>query len=195
MTLLSVNAHFNGTCHMCLTFRACIRQTPARLRHPSIRRASTGRIKDITARAGVRPLDEAQRARAKRRQLDALERDNHDDQFDAAAEAALAQENDADDEVYQGVDKKKKKKPNASRTLAKTGPRTLEQFLSEHALVADSFAAGVPNYFSAAAAPSQYPARPFCSVCGFMSKYACMRCGHKVCGARCEATHHETRCK
>jgi hypothetical protein len=58
------------------------------------RRCLAGRIKDIVQRAGVRPLDEAQRARTKRKQLEALERDNHDDQFDAVAETAVAQEED-----------------------------------------------------------------------------------------------------
>jgi hypothetical protein len=50
------------------------------------------------------------------------------------------------------------------------------------------------NYFSAMAAPSNFPARVFCSVCGFSSKYNCTRCGMKYCSIRCQATHKDTRC-
>ena len=67
-----------------------------RLRRP----LPSGRIKDIVQRAGVRPLDEAQRARTKRKQLEALERDNHDDQFDANTETAVAQEEDEEGIIH-----------------------------------------------------------------------------------------------
>jgi zinc finger HIT domain-containing protein 1 len=155
---------------------------------------SAGRIKDLVARAGIRPLDDAQRSRAKRKQLDALERDNHDDQFDAV-EAAVAQDIEEEEFVAAADKKKKKKHATAARTGSKTAPRSLDQFLAEHGISADSHASGVPTYFSAAAAPSIFPARKFCSVCGNFSKYACMRCGQRVCGTRCDNTHHETRCK
>ncbi|KAI8987348.1 hypothetical protein BDF20DRAFT_258970 [Mycotypha africana] len=42
--------------------------------------------------------------------------------------------------------------------------------------------------------PSMFPARKFCSVCGFQSTYKCLRCGMKYCSTKCLSTHLETRC-
>ena len=50
------------------------------------------------------------------------------------------------------------------------------------------------NYLSVAAKPSRKPARFFCSVCGYNSKYQCTRCGLRYCTMQCGNTHKETRC-
>jgi hypothetical protein len=50
------------------------------------------------------------------------------------------------------------------------------------------------SYVAAAAAPSPYPARRLCSVCGFEAPYTCRRCGSRFCGVPCQQTHKETRC-
>ena len=50
------------------------------------------------------------------------------------------------------------------------------------------------NYLSVAAKPSKKPARFFCSVCGYNSKYQCTRCGLRYCTMQCGNTHKETRC-
>eukprot|EP00953_Heterococcus_sp_UTEX-ZZ885_P041589 21212-Heterococcus_DN1.PRE.1 len=44
------------------------------------------------------------------------------------------------------------------------------------------------------AEPSKLPARHFCSVCGYFSKYTCTRCGMRLCRAKCQTQHRETRC-
>ncbi len=51
-----------------------------------------------------------------------------------------------------------------------------------------------PNYLSVQADPSIYPARHFCSICGYPGKYSCIRCGSKYCSIKCNKTHSETRC-
>lgn len=52
-----------------------------------------------------------------------------------------------------------------------------------------------PNYFSISAAPSIFPPRKFCSVCGLLSKYNCVQCGMKYCCLKCLEQHKETRCQ
>ncbi|CAG8627348.1 12230_t:CDS:2 [Funneliformis caledonium] len=52
----------------------------------------------------------------------------------------------------------------------------------------------IPTYLTAGAKPSRFPPRKFCSVCGFISAYACKKCGMKYCSLRCKETHEETRC-
>jgi hypothetical protein len=51
-----------------------------------------------------------------------------------------------------------------------------------------------PNYVSVAAGPSRYPPRHFCSICGYLGKYSCVRCGSKYCSIKCNKTHAEMRC-
>ncbi|GAO49722.1 hypothetical protein SAICODRAFT_32169 [Saitoella complicata NRRL Y-17804] len=63
--------------------------------------------------------------------------------------------------------------------------KTFAQLLDE----ADS-----PSYQAASSAPSRYPRREFCSVCGYFGTYKCMRCGARYCDSGCKATHLETRC-
>lgn len=58
----------------------------------------------------------------------------------------------------------------------------------------DDEAMNFPNYLTASAKPSKNPARFFCSVCGFWSKYQCTRCGLRYCSMKCGDTHKETRC-
>ncbi|KAK9451609.1 uncharacterized protein V1518DRAFT_20611 [Limtongia smithiae] len=53
---------------------------------------------------------------------------------------------------------------------------------------------GTHAFLSAAAAPSRYPARKLCSVCGYLGTITCMRCSERYCSLQCEDTHRETRC-
>ncbi len=63
--------------------------------------------------------------------------------------------------------------------------------------VAPGFPLGPPSasWFSASAGPSKYPSRPFCSVCGYSSKYVCHRCAAKYCTLKCMKVHQDTRCQ
>lgn len=51
-----------------------------------------------------------------------------------------------------------------------------------------------PLYNQVVAAPSKYPKRKFCDVCGNFSKYRCMKCGVFFCSIECNSMHEETRC-
>ncbi|RYH31964.1 hypothetical protein EON65_01490 [archaeon] len=51
------------------------------------------------------------------------------------------------------------------------------------------------NYYTIAAQPSQVTSNhPFCSVCGYLGNYTCIRCGSRFCSVRCNNSHSETRC-
>lgn len=50
------------------------------------------------------------------------------------------------------------------------------------------------DYWTAAAPPSRYPHRQFCSVCGLNCMSSCRRCGLRVCCVKCNNHHKETRC-
>ncbi|KAG5177383.1 hypothetical protein JKP88DRAFT_332322 [Tribonema minus] len=84
--------------------------------------------------------------------------------------------------------------------LAQPGPAALTAAVPAAlgAAVAAAAAAAAtpaaPSYLSIAATPSALPPRRFCSVCGFFARYACGRCGMRLCRARCQAQHRETRC-
>ncbi|PWN50714.1 hypothetical protein IE53DRAFT_368669 [Violaceomyces palustris] len=52
-----------------------------------------------------------------------------------------------------------------------------------------------PNYITASARPSRYPAKPICTICGYWGSITCGRCSEKYCGLKCGATHDETRCE
>lgn len=64
-----------------------------------------------------------------------------------------------------------------ARRIAEQGPRNAAE-----------------QYVAAAAAPSAYPPRKLCSVCGFAGGYACVRCGSCYCSRKCLEGHKETRC-
>lgn len=51
-----------------------------------------------------------------------------------------------------------------------------------------------PNFINAKMSRSKYPIRPFCSICGSLSRYTCPRCGEKYCGIRCHDLHKEAFC-
>ena len=51
-----------------------------------------------------------------------------------------------------------------------------------------------PNYVTAASSPPNHPPRSFCSVCGYLSCYTCVRCGMRYCTIACQRTHNDTTC-
>ena len=54
--------------------------------------------------------------------------------------------------------------------------------------------AAQPNYLTAASSPPSHPSRAFCSVCGYLSCYTCVRCGMRYCSIPCQRTHGDTTC-
>ncbi|KAL1930745.1 hypothetical protein VTP01DRAFT_10907 [Rhizomucor pusillus] len=122
-----------------------------------------------------------------KRQLESLERDNHqslNDVEELIGIALLAQQ-----EEEAPTSRKRHKTGKASIYSSKTNLNVLIENARLDLLPPDT-----PSYLTAAAAPSKYPPRHFCSVCGFPSDYKCLRCGMKYCSVRCLGTHQETRC-
>lgn len=51
-----------------------------------------------------------------------------------------------------------------------------------------------PNYVAVAATPSILPPRHFCSICGQVGQYACIRCGRRSCCIECMENHQTNSC-
>ncbi|KAJ8275479.1 hypothetical protein COCON_G00072310 [Conger conger] len=125
-----------------------------------------------------RVLDRATRQRRLNRQLEALEKDNFQDDPHASL-PQLAKRLPQFDESYESGDHFKQR-------FRKNFQALLEE---ENLSVSEG-----PNYLTACAEPSKLPQRHFCAVCGFPSNYTCVSCGSRYCCVRCLGTHHETRC-
>jgi zinc finger HIT domain-containing protein 1 len=50
------------------------------------------------------------------------------------------------------------------------------------------------GYIAATSEKSNFPARHFCSICGYHSDYVCTKCEQRYCSVTCYATHEDTRC-
>ncbi len=166
-----------------------------------------GRIK-----AGINILDEATRNRRQRKALDALEKDNFQDHlpspvlndYRANINKKLHQSfsvvNEGTAAVTRGEEptstgigdegtaasRKRKLKPEAKLRFRKNFATLIEE---EHTLAADKKF----NYFSVCVAPSRFPARKLCAVCGFNASYTCVQCGTRYCTSQCLQTHKDTR--
>ena len=200
-------------------------------KHSKSRRlvVAIGRIKALE-RAHV--LDDASRNRRQKKAIEALEKDNFQDNLPASTiyvpehrlllnrklqqrfsvanedSPATADTNDpaqinpsscvqvtvnasSGDGASSSADpaaKKRKLRPEARQLkFARKNFTTLIE--EEHELTSDKKF----NYFSITVPPSRFPARKFCSVCGFPSTYVCVQCGTKYCCSKCLQTHKETR--
>ncbi|GBB92149.1 hypothetical protein RclHR1_19700007 [Rhizophagus clarus] len=86
----------------------------------------------------------------------------------------------------------RKSKRTKSQHIKSISKRSFKALLDESRIAEKPL--DIPTYLTAAAKPSRYPPRKFCSVCGFISAYACKKCGMKYCSLKCKETHEETRC-
>ncbi|KAI8366862.1 zinc finger HIT domain-containing protein 1-like protein [Blakeslea trispora] len=122
-----------------------------------------------------------------KRQLDSLEKDNHQPLSDVEgliSIALAAQEEDiATTTTTAGASRKSR-----SRSINAHSTKANLTMLLEEAPVTTYC------YQTCAVKPSIYPPRKFCSVCGYQSDYICLRCGMKYCSTVCLSTHRETRC-
>ncbi|KAL4659943.1 zinc finger HIT domain-containing protein 1 [Arapaima gigas] len=135
-----------------------------------------------------RVLDRATRQRRLSRQLEALEKDNFQDDPHASLPQLAKRLPQFDDDNESGGGKKRKKTRGDHFKLRFR--KNFQALLEEENL---SVSEG-PNYLTACAGPSELPQRHFCAVCGFPSNYTCVSCGARYCGVRCLGTHQETRC-
>ncbi|OZJ06483.1 hypothetical protein BZG36_00605 [Bifiguratus adelaidae] len=143
---------------------------------------ATRKTERRTARIQLDP--EAQR-RQTERHLASLEQDNYQplQDFDIAALATSG--------LLKGAEGRGSRKGfGIGHSRALFSKKNLN-ILLEESQIAHSLE---PTYLTASASPSRYPPRHFCSVCGFQSKYTCIKCGMKYCSTKCLETHEETRC-
>ena len=82
-----------------------------------------------------------------------------------------------------------KSKQNLSKWLTRKF-KTLDRIIDEQGYSIENG----PNYVSINASPSKYPKRHFCSLCGSIGTYACVRCGSRVCTNKCLELHKENVC-
>lgn len=145
-------------------------------------------------------LDGDTRQRRLKKQLEALEQDNFQD--DPHANLTWHKKIPKFDEspttgstVFNSETKKRKEKrksdhlTNASKSSR--FKRTFQQLLEEEEQNRED---NKPNYFTAQAPPSSFPPRHFCAICGFTSLYTCVQCGARYCCVKCLTLHKETRC-
>uniref|UniRef100_A0A8C4SBM4 Zinc finger, HIT-type containing 1 n=1 Tax=Erpetoichthys calabaricus TaxID=27687 RepID=A0A8C4SBM4_ERPCA len=129
-----------------------------------------------------RILDCATRQRRLNRQLDALEKDNFQDDPHANLPQLVKRLPQFDDNNESSKKRKKTRGDHFKLRFRKTFKHFWKSSVSEG-----------PNYLTACAPPSKLPQRHFCAVCGFPSNYTCVSCGARYCCVKCLGTHQETR--
>uniref|UniRef100_A0A914CF70 HIT-type domain-containing protein n=1 Tax=Acrobeloides nanus TaxID=290746 RepID=A0A914CF70_9BILA len=163
----------------------------------------------LAVQESIRILDEQTRKRRIQKQLRTLEQDNVQDDPHANLMLHKSAPKFSDELVLPGgkqqrkrpagieglnePSSKKKKKLRAEHTktrFRKTFTDLLDEHMKNKALDQETRMA----YENAAAPPSNLPQRKFCAVCGFHSKYTCIRCGSRYCSIPCRDTHNDTRC-
>ncbi|GAA0154602.1 chromatin/chromatin-binding, or -regulatory protein [Lithospermum erythrorhizon] len=128
--------------------------------------------------------------------LEALENDNaaepiHVDEDDD--EASLDEDDDQAYQKRQSKSSKRKTRQALALENAKKAPRTFAELLHEADL--ESLPPHVPSYLRAAVGPpSSISRRSFCTVCGYIATYTCVRCGMRFCSTKCQTIHNDTRC-
>ncbi|ORX58998.1 hypothetical protein DM01DRAFT_304335 [Hesseltinella vesiculosa] len=125
-----------------------------------------------------------------KRQLDSLERDNHQSLNDVEGLISIALA--AQEQQHDEGSNARKPRTKAGRSSVYSSKSNLNVLLEDAHL--DTQHPDTPSYFTCNAEPSNYPPRNFCSVCGYTSAYKCLRCGMKYCSVKCLATHQDTRC-
>ncbi|KAF8072028.1 hypothetical protein FPV67DRAFT_1483581 [Lyophyllum atratum] len=87
----------------------------------------------------------------------------------------------------------KKKKSTMNVRTALLYRKSLATLIDESNIA--SLPASIPTYLTALTAPSPYPSRSLCSVCGYWGAYKCRRCAMPYCDHNCESVHAEARCE
>lgn len=163
-------------------------------------------------------LDEATRNRRQKKALEALERDNFQDDVPTSGiyvsdyrlqlnkklqqRFSVAENSDPSDStidssqfINTGMPNENEPGSNKKKRLKSESKlrfrKTFAALLDEEQGLASETRF---NYFSINVQPSAFPPRKFCSVCGFDCTYTCVQCGTKYCSTKCLQTHKDTRC-
>jgi zinc finger HIT domain-containing protein 1 len=169
---------------------------------------SSGRQRQWSAK--IKALGKEARNEAIKKRIGVLESDNWDEEENARGNNAMTNDEDyvddgGEDDSDFGEGKPsaaKRKKMGGGRTVA-TSAAKAKRFkappLKSLALALnleqyDRYPSYIPTYLSIEAAPSKFPPRHFCYICGNSSNYQCPSCGLRFCKIRCDEEHRETRC-
>lgn len=153
--------------------------------------ASSGRGKRTAAYENQRTADSATRQRAIRRRINELERENYNEQY-------LKNEIPKVDVIIGHLASNGNKKRTMKQQSGRSGstPATRKILASRKTLsnLMDDDPQGARMLSDLIVAPSKYPVKNLCNICGFHGKYSCVKCGLKYCSLACDLTHKETRC-
>lgn len=166
--------------------------------------------RNIVLSKAMRYVDEETRREYRERRLQSLECDNYmESELTGQTDGNDGDEYDEEGERDPGPKAKKKraavgaqKGSSSSSQWAGRAVKPLERLLLDNGIVpsspsssSSSSSSAEVNYYSIMAKPSIYPPRQnFCSVCGYLSNYCCLRCGAKYCSIKCNEHHKETKC-
>ncbi|GMT33546.1 hypothetical protein PFISCL1PPCAC_24843, partial [Pristionchus fissidentatus] len=167
----------------------------------------------LEATESLRILDDAARQRRQRKALESLEQDNyHEDPHanlqwnkkrpkfeDHDIAAGSLHEHKGGRKRKEGEEKLdaasiKKRRMMRSEHFKQRFRKNFMQLLEEENTSNKDRPLEHGAYANASAPPSMKPPRKSCAVCGFTSKYNCVRCGTRFCCIRCRDIHNETRC-
>ncbi|KAI8816068.1 uncharacterized protein EV422DRAFT_501687, partial [Fimicolochytrium jonesii] len=150
-------------------------------------------------------LDETSRRRAQQKHIEELQQDNFVDDgspsYYVAHHEAAARLGTLDnrkkrvqgdeDLIASGVGQAPRKKQKRGGVRALLQKKNFATLLMDSGI--EAIPPPIPTYLTVSAKPSVKPPRKFCSVCGYFSKYTCMRCGMQYCSITCRDAHTETR--
>lgn len=155
----------------------------------------------------VRVFDDHTRQELKRKRLDALERDNwQEDVVDADDDEYVPGDDDDDEELFLGDRKPSKKKGGAKQQKKKktrhggdsardeaARTKSFDEVVDEEQY--HKYPSWVPTYATAAVKPSTRPPRKFCYLTGLPGKYKCPVTGDYLATLGAYEIHKETRLK
>jgi zinc finger HIT domain-containing protein 1 len=165
----------------------------------------------------MRVVDNETRREVQNKRLSSLEADNYNEEL---GQGDAAYESNSDSGGEGGTKKARKQKDGASTKRSKVQkganmtardkwaarrPRSIDKIIDEFQyskmqksqddtkmeFISHS---DEVNFVNATVNPSRFPARHFCSVCGYHGNYSCVRCGMRFCSVKCNVNHKETRC-
>ncbi|KAF4653600.1 Zinc finger HIT domain-containing protein 1 [Perkinsus olseni] len=149
----------------------------------------------------MKRVDDETRHQVAEARLLALERDQASgavDTFDAADDVwEPSDDSDATPSGNGSHRRRRSRKADATEQSVigtKRERKTLEMILVEDRAEAEKNPNLVNTFEACEVGESRYPSAKICSVCLYLAKYQCARCGMLYCSKRCHDIHRETKC-
>ncbi|KAK4762807.1 hypothetical protein SAY86_008575 [Trapa natans] len=162
-------------------------------------RRMSSRTRKVASKMVAALASSDNRAQAALARLEALENDYTGIETETLNDDDEASLDDDEDQGYvqkrQSKGMKRKTRQAEALENARKAPRTFLELLHEANLNLESLPSHLPSYLRAAVGPpGSTSRRHFCTVCGFIANYTCVRCGVRFCSCRCQNIHNDTRC-